>query len=138
LKAGSRPAGLAFGNSTYYVYTNWQDARQNMSWYNQEVAKYSQSVREAQRNAFGRMHARAQALGGHGIVGVHIDHTLHRIPYEDSDGDTNEARADYIVEYVAWGTVIIEAPADVQMPRPSMVLNLEDLARTARSTPGSV
>jgi uncharacterized protein YbjQ (UPF0145 family) len=137
LRIGSRPAGLVFGASTYYIYTNWRDARQNMSWYNQEVVKYTESLRDAQRYAFGRMHARAQDFGADGIVGAHIEHSLHRIPYEDGDGNDDRARNDYVVEYIAWGTAIVEAPADVQLQRPSMVLNLEDLARTPRSTPGS-
>ncbi len=137
LKIGSRPAGFVFGNSTYYVYTDWRVARQNMSWLNQEVVKYSQSIHEAQHLAFDRMHAGAQQARAQGVVGVHIEHTLHKIPYEDSDGDADEARADYVIEYIAWGTAIVEAPAEIQMPRHSMMLNLEDLARTARITPGS-
>jgi uncharacterized protein YbjQ (UPF0145 family) len=137
LRIGCRPAGLAFGASTYYIYTNWRDVRQNRSWSNQEIEKYSESLREAQRYAFGRMHARAQAFGAHGIVGAHIDHSLHRIPYDDSDGHDDAARADYVVEYIAWGTAIVEAPVDAQLHRPGMVLNLEDLARTPRSAPGS-
>jgi uncharacterized protein YbjQ (UPF0145 family) len=135
LRAGSRPTGLAFGNSAYYIYTNWLDAGQNMSWYNQEVVKYTQSVYEAQRYAFGRMHSQAHAVQASGIVGVHFSHTLRRVPRE-SDDSQGEAPDDYIVEYLAWGTAIIEAPADVQLSRPSMVLNLEDLARTPRLTPG--
>jgi uncharacterized protein YbjQ (UPF0145 family) len=137
LKVGSRPVGFVFGNSTYYVYTDWSAARQNMSWFNQEVVKYSQSVYDAQRFAFGRMHEGAAQAHAHGVVGVRFEHTLHKIPYTDSDGGTDDARADYVIEYIAWGTAIIEAPAQVQAPRPSMILNLEDLARTARQTPGS-
>jgi uncharacterized protein YbjQ (UPF0145 family) len=136
LRIGSRPAGLAFGNSTYYIYTDWQAARQNMSWSNQEVVKYSQSLQEAQRYAFGRVRARAEAFGAHGIVGAHIEHTLHRIPYSDDDGN-DDARSDYVVEYIAWGTAIVEAPVEARMERPSMVLKLEDLARSPRSTAGS-
>jgi uncharacterized protein YbjQ (UPF0145 family) len=137
LKVGSRPVGFVFGNSMYYIYTDWGDARRNMSWFNQEVVKYSQSVYEAQRFAFGRMHAGASEAHAQGVVGVHFEHTLHKIPYTDSDGGTDEARADYVIEYVAWGTAIVEAPAQIQVPRPSMMLNLEDLARTARFTPGA-
>lgn len=133
LQAGSRPAGLAFGNCTYYIYTDWRTARQDSSWRNQEVGKYSHSLRDAQRHAFGRMHAHARNHKADGIVGVHIEHTLRPIEYEDND----ETRTDYIVQYISWGTAIVQAPAPVQIARPSLVLDLEDLARSRRVTSGS-
>jgi uncharacterized protein YbjQ (UPF0145 family) len=133
LRAGCRPVGLAFGNSTYYVYTNWRASQQNWSWYNQEVERYSQGLREAQAAAFGRMHATGASLQATGIVGVHIAHTLHRLPYDDDD-----ALDDYVVEYISWGTAIREAPTDPRIDRPAMVLDLEDARRTPRITLGSV
>ena len=135
LRAGSRPAGLVFGNSTHYIYTTWRAAGQNMSWFNQEVGLYSAALRETQRAAFGRMHGHARTLGAHGVVGVHIAHTLHRVPR--GDNDDSEAEDDYVIEYMAWGTAIIEAPADVHVPAPLTVIDLEETARPLRATPGS-
>jgi uncharacterized protein YbjQ (UPF0145 family) len=135
LRAGSRPLGLAFGNCTYYVYTNWRAARQNLSWYNQEVERYSVALRAAQGAAFGRMQAAGARLQADGIVGVNIAHTLHRIPY--GNGDDDQASDDYVVEYIAWGTAIREAPAQSHVVRPSMALDLEDARRTSRITVGT-
>ena len=133
LQTGSRPVGLVFGNCAYYIYTSYRDQMQNLSWYNQEVVKYTQAVYDAQRHAFGRMHRQAESAHAHGVIGVHFDHTLRRIA---SGGSDNE-REDYIIEYIAWGTAIIEAPAHTKIRTPAMVVDLEDLARTARLTPGS-
>jgi uncharacterized protein YbjQ (UPF0145 family) len=135
LQAGVRPVGFVFGNCAYYIYTNFMDQSQNMSWYNQEVMKYSQSVRDAQRHAFGLMHRQAAALHAHGVVGVHFDHTLRRIATGSSEND--DEREDYIVEYVAWGTAIVEAPVDAPRSAPSMVIDLEDVAGPAVVAPGS-
>src|SRR6202011_225248 len=82
LRAGCRPLGLAFGNCSYYVYTDWRTVRQNRSWYNQEVQWYSRALRQAQDGAFRRMHAAGASVQAHGVVGVQIPHTLHRIPYQ--------------------------------------------------------
>jgi len=132
LSAGSRPAGLAFGNSAYYIYTNWGSSWQRSSWYNQEVEAYSNAVRDAQRYAFGRMHAQAHTVRAHGIVGVHLEHSLREIEVE-SGNDTH--RTDYVIEYLSWGTAVVQAPADVHLPRPTMVLDLEDLVRPTPQKP---
>ena len=131
LRVGARPAGLVFGNCAYYIYTDWRTVRQNLSWFNQEVQKYSVGLHEAQSAAFSRLRAHAQQVHGHGVVGVHIEHTLRRIPYTDSNGNEEEEREDYVIDYLSWGTAIVEAPTEMQMERPSVVLDLED-----RSTVG--
>jgi uncharacterized protein YbjQ (UPF0145 family) len=134
LHTGSRPAGFVFGNTAYYIYTNVMDSYQNMSWYNQEVQKYSWGLRDAQRYAFGRMHANAQQLGASGIVGVHIEHRLERIEREEDNSGVEREFDDYIIEFVAWGTAIVEAPAVPQYPTPTIAFDLEDRARTRRVT----
>ena len=136
LRAGCRPLGLAFGNSSYYVYTDWRTVRQNRSWYNQEVQWYSWALRQAQGGAFRRMHAAGAGMHAHGVVGVQIAHTLHRIPYDGDDDD--DALDDYVMEYISWGTAIREAPTDRSIDRPAMALNLEDARRTPRLTVGSL
>jgi uncharacterized protein YbjQ (UPF0145 family) len=134
LQAGARPVGLVFGNCAYYIYTNWLDQAQYDSWYNQEVQKYSQSVYDAQRHAFGRMHQQAAAVQAHGVVGVHFDHTLRRIPSQ-SGNDNESAREDYILEYIAWGTAIVEAPVNAKLTAPAMVVDLEDATSVASPEP---
>ncbi|HVA92601.1 MAG TPA: heavy metal-binding domain-containing protein [Chloroflexota bacterium] len=126
LHTGGRPAGLVVGNCTFYIYTNWGDAWQNTSWYNQEHGKYTESLYAAQRAAFGRMHSMAHNLGAQGVVGVHIVRNLREIPYVDSDGDSEEERSDYILEYLSWGTAIMQAPGAARLTPPTMVVDLDD------------
>jgi uncharacterized protein YbjQ (UPF0145 family) len=133
LRAGARPVGLVFGNSAYYIYSSWSTRRQNWSWYNQEVDLYSQGLRQAQRAAFGRMHHQAAERQAHGVVGVHIEHSLRKLEREDANDNRYE---DYVVEYLSWGTAVIEAPADAHIA-PATMLDLEDVARTRRMTPGT-
>ncbi|HVC79828.1 MAG TPA: heavy metal-binding domain-containing protein [Chloroflexota bacterium] len=126
LQAGGRPAGLVVGNCTYYIYTNWGDAWQNASWYNQEHAKYTESLYAAQRAAFGRMHSMARNLGAQGVVGVHIVRNLREIPYTDSNGDREEERSDYVLEFLSWGTAIQQAPGAARPLPPTMMVDLND------------
>jgi uncharacterized protein YbjQ (UPF0145 family) len=134
LQTGSRPAALVFGNTAYYIYTNVMDSMQNASWYNQEVQKYSWGLRQAQQYAFGRMHAAAHQVAASGIVGVHIEHRLERIEREEDYGGVSRQFNDYVIEYLAWGTAIVEAPAVAHYPQPAIVIDLEDRARTSRVT----
>ncbi len=127
LQAGVRPVSLVFGNCAYYIYTSYVDQAQNFSWYNQEVVKYTQSIYDAQQHAFGRMHRQAATVGAHGVIGVHFDHTLRRI----ASGGSDSEREDYIVEYVTWGTAIVEAPVTAKPTAPAVVLDLEDVANVA-------
>lgn len=134
LRAGTRPAGLVFGNSAYYIRTNWRDIWRNTSWYNQEMQHYTQGLYQAQRFAFGRMHEHAFGQQAHGVLGVHIEHRLIPIPQQTQNGDDTIEYNDYIVEYLAWGTAVLEAPAHPEGTAPAAVLDLEDAARTPRVT----
>ena len=120
LRAGSRPVGLVFGNSAQYVHTNWQDRRRAFSWYNQEMPQYTKSLYQAQHGAFGRMHGQAAQHQAHGIVGVHIEHSLRRIPMRQNDVEYE----DYVVEYISWGTAILEAPHADGVAAPAMIREL--------------
>jgi uncharacterized protein YbjQ (UPF0145 family) len=126
LQAGGRPAGIVIGNSTYYIYTNWGDAWQNDSWYNQEHDKYTRSLHTTQSQAFNRMHTQAKQMGAQGVVGVHIVRHLREIPYVDSDGDEEEDRSDYILSYLSWGTAILLAPGAARPYPPTAVVDLRD------------
>ena len=61
------------------------------------------------------------------MVGVHIERKLREIPYVDSDGDTEEDRSDYILEYLTWGTAILQAPGAGLPHPPAMVVDLGDV-----------
>jgi uncharacterized protein YbjQ (UPF0145 family) len=137
LLTGTRPVGLVFGNSSYYIRTNWRDIQRNASWYNQEMTAYTQGLYQAQRSAFGRMHEHATRHQAQGVIGVHIEHRLIPISQRTQNGDDTVEYNDYVVEYLAWGTAVIEAPAQPHGTSPAAVLDLEDTARTARVTAGT-
>jgi uncharacterized protein YbjQ (UPF0145 family) len=137
LQTGTRPAGFVFGNSTYYIRTNWRDNWRNDSWYNAEQTHYTQGLRQAQRYAFRRVHEQAARGPAHGVVGVHIEHMLERLPQQTQNGDETIDYDDYVVQYLAWGTAVIEAPSQPHRTPPSTMLDLEDAARPLRVTAGS-
>lgn len=124
LRSGVRPAGLVFGNSAFYIYSGMWTRMQTASWFNQEVGLYAQALRGAQGLAFGRLHQAAAATGASGIIGVNISHTLTPIEYEVND----TSHTDYVIEYRAWGTAIVEAPAHSHV-EPRMVFDLQETAR---------
>ncbi|HWE61973.1 MAG TPA: heavy metal-binding domain-containing protein [Chloroflexota bacterium] len=136
LRMGTRPAGLVFGNSTFYIRTDWRDIWRNTSWYNQEMQHYTQGLYQAQRYTFGRMHELAARQQAHGVIGVHIEHSLTPIPQQTQNGDETIEYNDYVVEYLAWGTAVIEAPSHPHLAPVAQVLDLEDAARSLRVTAG--
>ena len=131
LRAGCRPLGLVFGNSSYYIYATYSQARQMRSWANQELDVHTQALRYTQRASFARMHAAAAHLGAQGVVGVRIERSIRRIEVERND----QSREDFVIEHLNWGTAIAEAPADIRIARPSMLIDLEDLPPRPRARP---
>lgn len=130
LQAGIRPVALVFGNSAFYIHSGWATRMQDRSWYNQEVMSYTAGVYEAQKYAFGRMHGHASDFGAHGVMGVHIEHAIEEIEYEVND----VSYTDYVVKYMSWGTAVVQAPGAHLVTEPSIIMDLEDAARTVRDT----
>jgi uncharacterized protein YbjQ (UPF0145 family) len=113
LSAGFRPVGLVLGNCVYHV------AHQNIArWVarvgrNVEMPNYTQAIYDARELAMTRMQAEAEALEAEGIVGVELHERSH-------------GWGSHVVEFLAIGTAIVPTKTDHQIPRPSLILTLND------------
>jgi uncharacterized protein YbjQ (UPF0145 family) len=85
--AGIRPVGITAHTSVHYVPATWQTARATggglfagaTSYYNQELADFTQGVYDAREKAMAYITDQARAVDAHGIIGVRVDeHTSTR------------------------------------------------------------
>jgi uncharacterized protein YbjQ (UPF0145 family) len=107
LNAGYRPLGFVMGNCVYYVGPPQQSAQ------NGELPGPTQALYDARELAMERMQAEAESLRAEGIVGVTVDETNH------TWGPT-------VLEFSAVGTAVVAIRADHQIPRPTLVLTVND------------
>jgi len=107
LNAGYRPLGFVMGNCVYYVGMPAQAAQ------NGELPGPTQAIYDARELAMERMQVEAETLRAEGIVGVTVDESNH------TWGPT-------VLEFSAVGTAVIAIRADHQIPRPTLVLTVND------------
>ena len=112
LNAGYRPVGFVMGNCVYYVAAQTQGYGQQAT-ENMELVGATQALYDARELAMERMQVEAEALGAQGIVGVTVDETNH------TWGPT-------VLEFSAVGTAVVAMRADHQIPRPALVLTVND------------
>jgi uncharacterized protein YbjQ (UPF0145 family) len=112
LHAGYRPVGFVMGNCVYYVGQPTQ-AMMGQPAQNMELVSATQALYDARELAMERMQVEAEALGAQGIVGVLVDETNH------TWGPT-------ILEFSAVGTAVVAIREDHQIPRPTLVLTVND------------
>lgn len=108
LNAGYRPLGFVMGNCVYYV-----GPPPNPQGQNGELTHVTQALYDARELAMERMQVEAEALQAEGIVGVIVDETNH------TWGPT-------VLEFSAVGTAVASIRADHQIPRPTLVLTVND------------
>jgi len=108
LNAGYRPLGFVMGNCVYYVGPPPPQQAQNG-----ELVHATQALYDARELAMERMQFEAEALKAEGIVGVIVDETNH------TWGPT-------ILEFSAVGTAVVSIRADHEIPRPTLVLTVND------------
>ncbi|MGZ3422493.1 MAG: heavy metal-binding domain-containing protein [Polyangiales bacterium] len=108
LNAGYRPLGFVMGNCVYYVGPPPPAQAQNG-----ELTHVTQALYDARELAMERMQVEAESLQAEGIVGVIVDETNH------TWGPT-------VLEFSAVGTAVVSIRADHQIPRPTLVLTVND------------
>jgi uncharacterized protein YbjQ (UPF0145 family) len=108
LNAGYRPLGFVMGNCVYYVGPPTPPAAQNG-----ELVGQTRALYDSRELAMERMQAEAEALQAEGIVGVTVEETNH------TWGPT-------VLEFSAVGTAVVAIRADHQIPRPSLVLTVNE------------
>jgi len=125
--AGYRPAGIAFGVCSYYIYTDAATQSILYSWFggnnysNQEVPLYTDGLRVARHEAMNRLTNDMYQHRADGVVGMDVSYDMEHIEYEAN----NRTYHDMIAHFVALGTSINKV-ADVAQAKtaPMMVLNL--------------
>jgi uncharacterized protein YbjQ (UPF0145 family) len=107
LNAGYRPLGFVMGNCVFYV------APEPAYGQNTELTGPTQALYDSRELAMERMQVEAEALSAEGIVGVTVDETNH------TWGPT-------VLEFSAVGTAVVAIRPDHHIPRPSLVLTVND------------
>jgi uncharacterized protein YbjQ (UPF0145 family) len=78
-----------------------------------ELTAATQALYDARELAMERMQAEAEALSAEGIVGVTVE-------------ETNHTWGPSVLEFSAVGTAVVAISADHQIPRPTLVLTVND------------
>jgi uncharacterized protein YbjQ (UPF0145 family) len=107
LNAGYRPLGFVMGNCVFYVGSGQQGGQTG------ELVGATNALYDAREVAMERMQAEAEGMRAHGIVGVTVD-------------ETNHTWGPSILEFAAVGTAVAAIRDDHQIPRPSLVLTVND------------
>ena len=113
LHAGYRPLGFVMGNCVYYVGAQAQGMAQAAPAQNMELVGATQALYDARELAMERMQVEAEALNAEGIVGVTVE-------------ETNHTWGPSILEFSAVGTAVVAISADHIIPRPTLVLTVND------------
>jgi len=112
LHAGYRPLGFVMGNCVYYIGQPAQGYG-NAPSQNMELAGPTQALYDARELAMERMQVEAEALQAGGIVGVTVE-------------ETNHTWGPSVLEFSAVGTAVIAVREDHHIPRPALVLTVND------------
>jgi uncharacterized protein YbjQ (UPF0145 family) len=115
LHAGYRPLGFVMGNCVYYVGQQGQYAygQQQAPMQNMELAAPTQALYDARELAMERMQSEAEELKAEGIVGVVVE-------------ETNHTWGPSVLEFSAVGTAVVAISEDHKIPKPSLVLTVND------------
>lgn len=115
LSAGYRPVGLVMGNCVYHVAHQGLGGFFKQMGQNQEMVNFTQALYDARELAMERMQAEGERAQSEGIVGVQIHERSH-------------GWGSHVIEFFAVGTAVIPTRDDHEIPKPSMVLTLNDRA----------
>lgn len=113
LHAGYRPVGMVMGSCVYHIahqsFGQWfKNAAQNV-----EMTNFTQGLYDARELAMERMQKDAEEVGAEGIVGVNL--------HEGSYGWSS-----HVIEFFVIGTGIVAMAAQHSLPKPQLVLSLND------------
>lgn len=122
LQTNAIPIGVALGASYYYVVTGWRAMRQEMSYYNQEMDTFQESISTVRHLVLRRMKEEAVALGGSGVIGADFVLQVHEVEREVGE---NEHVTDHIIDLSMLGSVLDTAASPLS-PAVSMTVNLRD------------
>ena len=108
LNAGYRPLSFVMGNCVYYVGPPPQQQAQN-----QELVGPTRALYDSRELAMERMQFEAEAVHAEGIVGVTVE-------------ESNHTWGPSVLEFSAVGTAVVAVRADHQIPKPTLILTVND------------
>jgi uncharacterized protein YbjQ (UPF0145 family) len=113
LYTGSIPVAFVLGTCVYHVAHQSFLQTLKQAGRNMEMPLFTQAVYAARELALGRMQGEAQRAQANGIVGVR-------------SMVANHIWGEHATEFLAVGTAIRTAPEPKELPRPSLVLGLDN------------
>lgn len=122
-QAGLEPCGLVAATSCFFVVRGaWAAQMQTLTFTrNQEITDYTQGVYQARETALERLTDQIHAVGGDGVVGVKITHTIGE--HEMKTGMGGSTVRGLIVTFHAVGTAIrMGQDAPIYPPETTMSL----------------
>ena len=92
------------------------------------MSAYAQGVYRARHLAFSRMSDDARRVHAEGIIGSDVHMRAQEVtPYRRRPySNESESIEDYIVEFFAFGTTIAAISEQHEVPKPRLVVDLED------------
>jgi len=113
LQTGQRPVALVIGNCVYHVAHRGVSQTLATSMRNVELPNFTQALYTARELAMERMQTEAVQAGAGGVVGVQIH-------------EANHIWGHHAIEFLAIGTAVTRFGERGAIPRPRLVLTLDD------------
>ena len=127
LRGGFEPAGLVWGNCTWFILTRMQDEWTNQSWYNQELSHFSDALRQCRNRAEATLRQQAAQHGAAGVMGVRLARKLEEIRLTGYGNNPAFEREHHNLTLSLIGTAIRERAGAPQRVRATVpVLSLRD------------
>jgi len=126
-RAGYDPAGLVYGNCTWFVLTTQADEWNERSYANQELSHFSQALSQCRNHASKQIKDMARRLKAVGVVGVHISRHLEEIRLYGPGENPAYEREHHNLTLSVIGTAVRPRPdAPTQVRGTTHVLSLLD------------
>lgn len=114
------PVGLALGVCCWYQYSDYRTRMKQMSWYNQEIRSSTEAVYEARHRGMRDLERDARGYGGTGVL---ADKTHFHVQEIEVKMPNDQERTDYVVDFLAIGTIVSTGPVPKVQVKPMMTLD---------------
>jgi len=113
MQTGHVPQGLVLGNCVYHIAHRGIMQTLGSVGQNVELPNFTQALYDARELAMTRMQDEAEQLGASGIVGVRLEEKSHQW-------------GSHTIEFLALGTAVVKTSDQVNLPRPTPIISLDN------------